>query len=479
VKPADLFDRDFEWEALTGFAQPRVVRSGLGVVSGRRRTGKSFLLRHLVDQLPGATYLQAVAEDRNAALARIGTAIAKQSGLPEGSVRPVDWVQAFELLLSRPRMVVIDEFPYLLEHSDDLLTSLQRVLDERSNDPTPPDAGGGLILCGSSLSVMGTLLSGGQALRGRASLDLRLEPFDFRQSRLFWGISDRRAAVSVDAAIGGAAGYRNLTAVAPPSNAAGFSSWVVATLLNPSHAMFREDEFLLAEDSVLPAKSMYRAALRALAAGERTPTRLGGRLGRDRTSLSHILGVLQRSGWVSRDVDLFNERNVVYNVVDPIVRFASVVIGPNRGALEDRRATEVWEQSQHAWSAQVVGPHFESMVRMWLLRYANTTTAGGSVARVGRMTLNNATDRTRVELDACGVNAAGQLLIMGEVKARADQCGVADLDRLVSIRALVPAGRGNPKLLLASLSGFTKSAKTHAAKQGIELVDLERLYEGS
>jgi hypothetical protein len=43
-KPTDMFDRDEEWAALSRFAADGKAGATLGVVSGRRRQGKTFLL---------------------------------------------------------------------------------------------------------------------------------------------------------------------------------------------------------------------------------------------------------------------------------------------------------------------------------------------------------------------------------------------------------------------------------------------------
>ena len=50
-KPPEMFDRDFEWSELTRFAAYSAPQATLGVVSGRRRQGKTFLL----DALTAAT----------------------------------------------------------------------------------------------------------------------------------------------------------------------------------------------------------------------------------------------------------------------------------------------------------------------------------------------------------------------------------------------------------------------------------------
>lgn len=52
-KPGDMFDRGFEWGELTRFASSGASRATLGIVSGRRRQGKTFLLDALAVQTNG------------------------------------------------------------------------------------------------------------------------------------------------------------------------------------------------------------------------------------------------------------------------------------------------------------------------------------------------------------------------------------------------------------------------------------------
>ena len=52
-KPDRLFDRDTEWKGLVSFAADDRPGATLGVVSGRRRQGKSYLLQALATALGG------------------------------------------------------------------------------------------------------------------------------------------------------------------------------------------------------------------------------------------------------------------------------------------------------------------------------------------------------------------------------------------------------------------------------------------
>ena len=51
-KPDDMFDRDVEWMELAAFAADERPGATLGIVSGRRRQGKTFLLRALLRKGP-------------------------------------------------------------------------------------------------------------------------------------------------------------------------------------------------------------------------------------------------------------------------------------------------------------------------------------------------------------------------------------------------------------------------------------------
>ena len=56
-KPPSLYNRDFEWEDLVRFVTGQGQRLRLGILYGRRRYGKTFLLRRLVESVGGIYHL--------------------------------------------------------------------------------------------------------------------------------------------------------------------------------------------------------------------------------------------------------------------------------------------------------------------------------------------------------------------------------------------------------------------------------------
>jgi hypothetical protein len=76
--------------------------------------------------------------------------------------------------------VIIDEFPNLVAQAPALPSVIQIALSPRSHVSLHMRTR--LILCGSALTVMRDLLGGGTPLRGRATLELMLQPFWYRRA---------------------------------------------------------------------------------------------------------------------------------------------------------------------------------------------------------------------------------------------------------------------------------------------------------
>ena len=72
------------------------------------------------------------------------------------------------------------------------------------------------------------------------------------------------------------------------------------------------------------------------------------------------------------------------------------------------------------------------------------------------------------------------MLLVAEIKATAAKRGLTDLARLTRARELLGPKAVRARLMLVSLSGFDRALLAKAkASRDIELVDIERLYEGA
>jgi AAA+ ATPase superfamily predicted ATPase len=495
ARPADLFDRAIEWEDLTGLVSADRPGLRIGVVTGRRRHGKSYLLRRLAHGT-GGLYHQARELDRPLALRQFAADVAVHLDLDPDTLRFDDWETAFRTALGMRRpgrgtrqaegagVLVVDELPYLLAHSPEIPSVLQLLYDEAQDTPDMPAST--VVLCGSTLSVMRDLLTGTRPLRGRAQVELTLQPFDYRTSRRYWEIDDPQVAFHVDAILGGTPGYRQLVTAPPPTSVAGLEDWLARQVLNPASALFNEKSFLLREDPRNLDKVVYHSVIQAVADGHHSPTAIGTAVGRDYNALKHPLGILEATGFLTRIDDILTRRRPLYYVADPIVRFAQVVVDPHRTMLEERDTHGAWRAAADAYSSQVLGPHLEHLARVWTARFSGDRW-GAPLGQVGPAVVNDPKGRRQHEIDVVGIERGrrqhdqeARLVVLGEAKSTNRRRTTADLRRLEHLREILGAsGRdaAGAHFALFSRTGFDDNLVDEASRRDdVHLVTLDDLY---
>jgi uncharacterized protein len=488
-KPSRLLSRDSEWATLTDFMAHPDPHLRLGVLSGRRRVGKSYLLRALADSTDGL-YISAVAEEGPvAARRRFAEDIARYAGIDSDLFREgASWEalldSAISLTIRRcgaSGLLIIDELPYWMTHSPELPGLLQLLYD-RSQTGHGHD-GGRVIVCGSAMSVMNNLLSGTKALRGRAAVDMRLQPFDLTTTAQHWDIDDPATALRLHATLGGSPGYRNLASSPSPQSLQGFDTWVSATVLDPGQALFSrsEAEYLLREDPQFTGSALHYAIINAVATGATSPAKIGGLLERDRTSLSRPLEMLTSSGYLDYSTDPLWERRPVITVADPIIRFHNLITIPKRNLIETGNSIQAWRESQPTFISRVLGPHFEECSRQWLRRHADPSLRG-EASMIASTVINDQGGRAKHEIDVIALNQGSgraSVSLIGEAKATLVRRGPADLERLERLREILrDQGHevASTRLAIFSLEGFHPDLVTIARRRGdVLLVDLPSL----
>jgi AAA+ ATPase superfamily predicted ATPase len=481
-----MFDRDFEWDALTRFASDSGTGARLGVISGRRRQGKTYLLRALCQALGGFYFAAEEATDGES-LRMIGAALAEHVGAPAPYVFP-DWRVAVDALLAlgreQPMPVVIDEFPYLAKAAPSLPSVIQNALAplraEREDSRTR------LLLCGSAMSFMGRLLAGNAPLRGRAGLELVVHTLDHQLAAQFWGISDPSLALRVNAIVGGTPAYRREFARDDvPDGPKDFDAWVVRTVLSPASPLFREARYLLADELEIHDTALYHSVLAAIAAGNANRGGIANYLGRKSGDLAHPLAVLEDAGLVIREADAFRDNRTTFRIAEPLVSFYHAVMRPLWSDLEHTRsATRLWRRSQTRFVGNILGPHYEHLCRYWSRHLAPPELFGDFPHKVGAGLVNDPTGKTSHQLDVVVFGLTDDnktpILAIGEAKW-GETMGIGHLNRLRHIRGLLAAqgrsGAAAARLVCYSGVGFTSDLEAAAEKSPeIELVGLASLY---
>lgn len=494
TKPVDVFDRDTEWADLVDFTESELPGLRIAVVYGRRRQGKSYLLRRLADA-SGGLYHLATEQTETVSLRRFADSLSGWLGLPTGNLSFADWEAALTtatgLMASRhatgsPGLLVLDEFPYLIHETPGLPSIVQTIYDRIGPGSATNSVPLRLILCGSAISVMSGLLSGTKALRGRGALELRVKPFGYRAARDYWRIENPAAALVHNALIGGTPGYRDLVLnPTVPADPAHIGHWLARNVLRPSAPLFDEANRVVHEDPRIRETAVYWSLMAAIAAGESSPTKIGGLLGRSANSLGHQLTMLESAGFVERAQDMLLDRRPVVRVADPLVRLHHLVVEPHLADLEAGHGEDVWTSVEHTVDSKIYGPHFEAMATEWVARYARVE-AGLDVGATGQATIACREHRTSHEIDILSLErgarprtAGAAVTFIGEAKCRDRAPGVAQLHRLKHLRDLLTAAghdSSGAALGLFSTTGFSDDLRRAAERDGVLLVGLADLY---
>ena len=482
-KPVRIFGRDREWRSLADFVADDRREATLGVVSGRRRQGKSYLLRSLAEAT-GGFFFEAVQATEAESLRMLGADLAAHLGSP-APFSFATWDDALAALFaidsSRPGAVIIDEFPYLVDASPALPSLLRRALDRHG--PSQDSASRArLLLCGSAMSVMGSLLAGNAPLRGRAGLELVLRPFRYTEAARFWDITDPQLAILVHSIVGGTPAYRRqFVRDDAPSGLEEFDDWVTRAVLNPDRPLMREARYLLAEETDIRDPALYYSVLAAVANGNGRWGAIASYIGRKSSDIAHPLNVLEDCGLIIKDEDAFRSGRAQYRITEPLITFYEAIMRPRWGDLEEGLGGLVWADSRQLFNSAVAGPHFESVCRDFAMAHGRDV-FGRPVGRVAAGAVADPTGRAQIQIDVAVLGPAvpgepRSIISLGEAKW-GDTMGMRHLARLRRARDLLAAsGFDTSETVLAFYArvGFDAELRA-AAEPGLLLADLNAIY---
>lgn len=468
-KPRQIFDRVTEWNALSRFVDAPSNRVRFGVVYGRRRQGKSWLLDRLA-QRAGGWYWEAIEGTARQQLEAFAAYFQAAAALP-APPRFEGWAAALDAVWKvAPRLLVFDEFQYLVNAAPELPSILQT----RVSRPGGPR----VIVCGSALGAMQRLLASDAPLRGRASLEMLVGPFDFRTSARYWRMAhDWETAVKLHALVGGTPAYLDFAAGRRPTEFGSLDAWVCEVLLNPASALFREGRILTDEPS-LQDRGLYLGILAAVASGRTRRGQIAAALGRPDNTLAHPLNALVDLALLERVDDPLHERRSFFRLEEPLLRTYQTLIAPNERAIERRGAAKTWRSLAATAASRVYGPHFEHLAREWVARHACETTLRGAPRSIGPSVVSDPGAKAELEIDVVA-ESGGTVLAIGEAKWTSAPIGLGVLASLERKRLLLGARAAEAKLLLFARHGFELEVHRRAkTRSDLELVDLARLYRG-
>lgn len=255
------------------------------------------------------------------------------------------------------------------------------------------------------------------------------------------------------------------------------------SVCNPSHILFTEPDYLLAEDPNIGDRSIYHAIWQAVAEGASSPTQIGGLLGVNTRALSYHLTIMRDAEFIRYDQDILLQRRPTISIADPVIRFHNLIVRPNLNAFELRQGRPIWERSQDTFSAKVLGPHFEELARDWTRRHApeaGLTDLGaiGTTVVACREHRGHEIDVVALDRRSRPRDRRARIALLGEAKATNKPRGVGDLARLEHVAELLSAQGWNTadvRFVIFSRAGMTEELRS-TTRPDVHLLDLNAMY---
>ena len=258
--------------------------SSFVVIYGRRRVGKTTLIKEFLKEKT-AFYFLATEELESQSMKRLAGVIArttKNTLLQKAAF--TDWLDLFRVIADykpeEKKVLVIDEFPYLVKTNSAFPSILQNAWDEILKDSNVM-----LILSGSLIGMMQKYaLSYDSPLYGRRTAQMRLAPLPFTDVYAVQQMPFDQA-VEQYAVTGGVPKYLEFFEDGRP-----LEEQLKDTVLSKNGFLYEEPNFLLKSESATAVN--YFSIMKAIADGNHKLGKIAGVLGQETSALTPYLATL-------------------------------------------------------------------------------------------------------------------------------------------------------------------------------------------
>jgi uncharacterized protein len=438
----------------------------LFILYGRRRVGKTELLRAFCTGKPHIFFIATLSSDHDQ-LAAFSQDIYRltHAEVPEGFSYP-SWEAALRTLGELPGhpVVVLDEFTYLIGGNKAIPSILQKVWDERLQNSSIF-----LILCGSYIGMMETEVIGYKApLYGRRTGSTLLNPLELPTVPLFFPNYTPIQDIEAWAVLGGMPYY--LSAF---SDQVDIFTNIRKQILDIHGMLYPEPRLLLLEELREPRN--YFSILRAIAQGSTRLNEIAQKAGvGDSPTTARYLDILQQLRLVTRSVPATESqpeksKKGIYHIVDFFLRFWFRYVHPYQNALDLGMADGILAQRVRPTFEQFVSYAFEEAARSYVTRLARTEQLSFLPERIGSWW--NQTS----EIDVIAISDSERALLVGECKWSVNPIGsniLKDLKRKTETLQLAKSWDRITYFLFAK-GGFTPALQELATKEDVYLVTVE------
>ncbi len=440
----------------------------LFVLYGRRRVGKTTFLNEFCRD-KNTIFYSAAKSNNTVNLQKFSEQIFLHYG--EKNLSPFSsWENAINYIDDRQKnqqlVLVIDEFPYIAEKNEAILSDIQHLVDHKLKDGKLF-----IILCGSYVSFIEKEVLGKKSpIFGRRTGQLQMKPFDYKISSLFFNGRSKEEKLMLYGATGGTPLY-----LAQIKENLSFKDNIIKTFLTPSGYLYEEPLYLIKEEINEPG--VYNAIIEAIASGYTKSNEIATKTGEESAKCLKYIATLTGMGLVYKETpfgEKESSRKTIYSISDQLFRFWYRYVFGNKTLLETGAQEIVWDRRIEPDYSNYMGFVFEQICREYLLMKNSRGELPILFTKIGRWWGTDSKTKQQTEIDI--VAQDGNDYLICECKWRNEPLDISVLNGLIEKAEVFSKKRSNTYYVLFSKSGFTEAVKEKAnVDKNIILLDIDDL----
>lgn len=431
-----------------------------GVVYGRRRAGKSALLNQFA-LAKNSILFQAKRDSSYGNLRSFSYIIAKKLSLPSSFIF-ASYEEAFEALREYMKeerlLLVIDEYPYILDQLPSFSSILQEFIDKANDNLF-------LLISGSDVAFLKhEILDHNSPLYKRRTFEMKIGKLDYSESLLFLEGMDNEEKSK----------YLSLMSTFPYylssiDASSSFEDNVKRLLFSPFGTFFSLPDQILSNSTRV--QDIYNAILLAIAHRHRTVSEISLYIKEDEAKVSKYICTLI-NGEIVRKCETFmgNKKTVYYEIDDPLLEFYYRFIFHNDERIRINGGIVYNELSEKINLYLSYG--FENICRLYL----DQKNKEGKLLTVYPALKPYKVEKSKlgrsIEID--GLAESGENLLVIECKYRSKKFDERMLLHLFESVSVFP-NKANKEYYVFSKTGFEDEVLAHK-EANLHLVDFDTLF---
>lgn len=433
------------------------------LIFGRRRVGKSELVKYsLKENKELKIYYECKEVSEKSNVQGLSDILSEELNLPQLKFEDIESIlkYIFKLSITKKMILVLDEYSYLKKTINGIDSILQSLIDKYKDNSKLT-----LIILGSYVDIMKSLLLHSNPLYGRIDLTIELKPMDYYDSSLFYPNFSSEDKIKIYSVFGGIPYYNRLI-----DDSKSVKENIIELISSNGARLENEVSMYLNSEisKIVNANEVFEALSKGYCKYSDILSQSHVSSG---PTLIDVLDKLIRMGVVvkiSPINDSNNKKKFGYYISDNLSLFYYRYIFKYLSQMKIMNADSFYSKYIEQDFEQQYVPHvFETICMQYLIRKNKKGEINPIFEKIGKYYYDNPKEHTNGEFDVVTQDEKGYVFY--EAKFRKNPISASIIEN--EIKQVKSTGLNCYKYVFISKSGFQ-----FENNENVDFIDLDNLY---